>query len=218
MPILCRVSISQYNLKFLHCRLCPRYLFQCHPHHFSLLMNFSNSCASKYTTPIFVVRRPSSVQVLSVATSVHRFCKSSIALSCIMLRDYRKATNLNFWGIVMDIWEAKSPHTLSYTYRQSSFPTSSRLGAFKTIASISTVLCLYNLAIRLDESSVFIQSQLQHITVQEHLFGEFSPASLTFCPCTSATDTFPFTYQFSSVSIPISQTLNCSTICAVETF
>ena len=144
MTILCRVSISQYNLKFLHCRLCPRYLFQCHPHHFSLLMNFSNSCASKYTTPIFVVRRPSSVQVLSVATSVHRFCKSSIALSCIMLRDYRKATNLNFWGIVMDIWEAKSPHTLSYTYIPFSFPTSSGLVESKNITLIYLVLFLSN--------------------------------------------------------------------------
>ena len=54
----------------------------------------------------------------------------------------------------------------------------------------------------------FLQTQLQQITVKEHLFGEFALAPLNFGPCTSPTDTFPFTYQFSSVSIPISESLN----------
>ena len=53
----------------------------------------------------------------------------------------------------------------------------------------------------------FLKTQLQQITVQEHLFGEFALAPLTFGPCTSPTDTFPFTYHFSSVSIPISESL-----------
>ena len=64
----------------------------------------------------------------------------------------------------------------------------------------------------------FLQTQLQHITVQEHLVGEFALAPLTFGPCTSPTDTFPFIYHFSSVSIPISQSLNCSPILAVYNF
>ena len=38
----------------------------------------------------------------------------------------------------------------------------------------------------------FIQKKLQHITVQEHIFGEFALAPLTFGLCTSPTDTFPF--------------------------
>ena len=38
----------------------------------------------------------------------------------------------------------------------------------------------------------FLQTQLQQITVKEHLFGEFTLAPLTFEPCTSPTDTFPF--------------------------
>ena len=64
----------------------------------------------------------------------------------------------------------------------------------------------------------FLQTQLQQITVQEHIFGEFALAPLTFGPCTSPTDTFPFTDHCSSVSIPISQYLNCSPIFQVENF
>ena len=41
----------------------------------------------------------------------------------------------------------------------------------------------------------FLQTQLQQITVQEHLFGEFALAPLTFELCTSPTDTFTFTYH-----------------------
>ena len=64
----------------------------------------------------------------------------------------------------------------------------------------------------------FLQTQLQYITVKEHLFCKFELAPLTFGPCTSPTDTLHFTYQFSSVSIPTSNTLNCIPICAVENF
>ena len=64
----------------------------------------------------------------------------------------------------------------------------------------------------------FIQTQLQQITVQEHLFGELALAPLTFDPCTSPTDIFPFTYHLPSVSIPICQYLNCSPICTVDNF
>ena len=63
-----------------------------------------------------------------------------------------------------------------------------------------------------------LQTQLQQITVQEHIFGDFALAPLTFGPCTSLTDTFPFIYHFPSVSIPICQSLNCSPICAVNNF
>ena len=64
----------------------------------------------------------------------------------------------------------------------------------------------------------FLQTQLQQITVQEHLFGEFALAPLTFGPCTSPTDTFSFPYHFPSVSIPISNPLNCRPICLVDNF
>ena len=62
----------------------------------------------------------------------------------------------------------------------------------------------------------FLQTQIQQITVKEHIFGEFALAPLTFVPCTSPTDNFPFTYHFPSVSITICQSLNCSPICAVD--
>ena len=62
----------------------------------------------------------------------------------------------------------------------------------------------------------FLQTQLQQITVQEHLFGEFALALLTFGPCTSPTETSTFTYHFLYVYITICQCLNCSPICAVE--
>ena len=64
----------------------------------------------------------------------------------------------------------------------------------------------------------FLQTQLQQITVQENIFGEFALAPLTVGPYTSPTDTFPFTYQFPSVSIPIIQSLSCSPICAVDNY
>ena len=64
----------------------------------------------------------------------------------------------------------------------------------------------------------FLQTQLQQITVQEHIFGEFALAPLTFGTGTSPTENFLFTYHFPSVSIPISQFLNCSPICAVDNF
>ena len=41
-----------------------------------------------------------------------------------------------------------------------------------------------------------LQTQLQQITVQEHMFREFALVPLTFGLCTSPTDTFPFTYHF----------------------
>ena len=54
--------------------------------------------------------------------------------------------------------------------------------------------------------------------MQEHLFSEFALTPLTFGLCTSPTDTFPFTYHFPSVPIPIRQPLNYSPICTVENF
>ena len=69
---------------------------------------------------------------------------------------------------------------------------------------------------RIQWGYVLLQTQLHQITEQEHIFGEFALAPLTFGPCTSPTDTFPFTYHFLSVSIPIRQSLNCIPICAVD--
>ena len=63
-----------------------------------------------------------------------------------------------------------------------------------------------------------LQTKLQQITVQEHIFGKFKLTPLNFVPCTSPTDNLPFTYHFPSVSIPISKPLNCSPICAVDNF
>ena len=55
---------------------------------------------------------------------------------------------------------------------------------------------------------VFLQTQLQQITVQEHIFGDFALAHLTFGSCTSPTENFPFTYHPS----------NRCAMCAVDYF
>ena len=70
----------------------------------------------------------------------------------------------------------------------------------------------------LSDVEFFLQTQLQQITVKELIFGELTLAPLIFGLCTSPNDTFSFTYQFPSVSIPVSKPLNCSPICAVENF
>ena len=67
-------------------------IFSCHS------SKFSNPCAYKYTAQILVLLRPSSAQVLSASISAHRFFKSSIALSCLKLRDSRKYPTLNVWS------------------------------------------------------------------------------------------------------------------------
>ena len=64
----------------------------------------------------------------------------------------------------------------------------------------------------------FLQTQLQQITVKQHLFGEFALATLTFGPCTSPSDTPPFTYPFPYVCILIRNTLNRRPICEVDNF
>ena len=89
---------------------------------------------------------------------------------------------------------------------------------FMSLVRNASFLIIKNSCVReeLIDLPLFLQTQLQQITVQEHLFGEFTLASLTFGPCTSPTDTFPFTYHFLSVSIPISESLNCSPICQVD--
>ena len=46
----------------------------------------------------------------------------------------------------------------------------------------------------------FLQTQLQQITVQEHLFGEFALTPLTFSPCTSPTDTLHDALPISALS------------------
>ena len=62
----------------------------------------------------------------------------------------------------------------------------------------------------------FLQTEIQQINMKEHIFGEFALAPLTFGPCTSPTDTLPFTYNFTSMSITISESLNCSPIFTVD--
>ena len=64
----------------------------------------------------------------------------------------------------------------------------------------------------------FLHTQLQQITVQEHIIAEFALTSLNFGLCTSPTDTYTLTYHFLSVSIPITHPLTCSPICAIDYF
>ena len=64
----------------------------------------------------------------------------------------------------------------------------------------------------------FHMTQLQQITVEEHIFGEFALANLTFGMCTSTTDTVPFTYEFLSLPSSNSHPLKCSPIYRVDNF
>ena len=79
-----------------------------------------------------------------------------------------------------------------------------------SLVCIASFLIVKNSCVReeLIDLPFFLQTQLQQITVQEHIFGVFALTPLTFGLCTSPTDTFPFTYHVSSVSIPISESLN----------
>ena len=61
-------------------------------------------------------------------------------------------------------------------------------------------------------------TQLQQITVKEHLFGELALATFTFGSCTYPTETFIFTYFFLSVPISICYPQNCCTISPVNYF
>ena len=76
---------------------------------------------------------------------------------------------------------------------------------FIPLVCIAIFLIVKNIGVReeLSDLTFFHMTQLQKITVKEHLFGEFALTTLTFGPCTSPTDTFPFTYLFLSVPISI---------------
>ena len=54
----------------------------------------------------------------------------------------------------------------------------------------------------------FLQTQLQKITLQEHIFGDFALAHIIFDLFNSPNDTFPFTYH----------PLTVCTMCAVDNF
>ena len=89
---------------------------------------------------------------------------------------------------------------------------------FISLVSNMSCLIIKSSGVREELSDLlfFFQTQLQKIIVEEHLFGEFALAILTFGSCTSPTDTFPFTYLFPSVAISIQYPLDCSTIFVVN--
>ena len=70
------------------------------------------------------------------------------------------------------------------------------------LSNSKTQLC----QVRTQWCCVFLQTQLQHFTVKEHIFGKFTLANLTFGLCTSPTEYFPFTYH----------PLNVHTMCVVD--
>ena len=76
---------------------------------------------------------------------------------------------------------------------------------FISLVRNASSLIVKNSGVReeLSDLPFFLQTQLQQITVKEHIFGEFAIATLTFGSCTSPIDTFPFTYFFTSVPISI---------------
>ena len=86
------------------------------------------------------------------------------------------------------------------------------------IASFLLIIIIINSCVRKELTDLlsFHKTQLQQITVEEHLFGEFALATLTFGPCTSTSDTFPFAYHFPPVPISISEPFNCSPIFTVR--
>ena len=66
---------------------------------------------------------------------------------------------------------------------------------FIPLVRIVIFLIVKNSGVReeLADLPFFHMTQLQQITVEEHIFGEFALATLTFGPCTYTYDTFPFT-------------------------
>ena len=76
---------------------------------------------------------------------------------------------------------------------------------FISLVRIASFLIVKNSGVREELSDLlfFLMTQLQQITVKEHIFGEFALATLTFGSYTSPTDTFPFTHLFLSVPISI---------------
>ena len=91
---------------------------------------------------------------------------------------------------------------------------------FIPLVRITSFLIVKNSGVREELTDIpsFHMTQIQQITVEEHIFGEFALATLTFGLCTSTSDTFPFTCQFSSVNTSISEPLNCSPIFTVDNF
>ena len=92
------------------------------------------------------------------------------------------------------------------------------LHIFIPLVRITSFLIVKNIGVREEITDLpsFHMTQLQQITVEEHIFGEFALTNLTFGPCTFTTDTFPFTYQIPYVPTSISEPLNCSPIFNVD--
>ena len=92
--------------------------------------------------------------------------------------------------------------------------------SFIPLVSSTSFLIIKNSCFREELSDLpsFLQTQLQQSTAEEHIFGEFLLATLTFGSCNYPTDTFPFTYLFPSVSISICWPLNWITIHAEDDF
>ena len=66
---------------------------------------------------------------------------------------------------------------------------------FIPLVRIASFLIVKNSSVREELTDIlyFHKTQLQQITVEEHIFGEFALATLTFGPCTSTSDNFHFT-------------------------
>ena len=65
-------------------------------------------------------------------------------------------------------------------------------------------LIIKNSCVREELSNLpfFPQTQLQKITVEGHIFGEFALPHFTFGSCTSATDTLFFAYHLCGIIFP----------------
>ena len=66
---------------------------------------------------------------------------------------------------------------------------------FYLVSSEHEFLIIKNSCVReeISDLPVFLQTQMQQITVEEDIFGEFALATLTFGLCTSPTETSPIT-------------------------
>ena len=91
---------------------------------------------------------------------------------------------------------------------------------FIPLVRIASFLIIKNSCVRKEITDLpsLHKTQLQQITVEEHLFVEFALATLTFGPCTYISDTFPFTYHFPPVPISISDPFNCRPIFTIHNF
>ena len=98
--------------------------------------------------------------------------------NCIFVHNF-----LRYFGKVLRKWNVC---TIRYDWLIA-------LHIFISLVRNTSFLIIKNSGVREELSDVvfFLQTQMQQITLEEHIFGEFTPVHLTFGSCTSPSALFP---------------------------